>query len=549
MVVEEAGRATQNSELSIQHFPSDSWLLTPVDCTGGALQTSASYMMGIDVGTTGTRAVVVRPDGHVMGATTADHQPMRMPKPGWAEQDPEDWWQATILAVRGALKQSQVQGGDVAAVGLSGQMHGVVCLDKANVVLRPALLWCDQRSQAQCDWITSKVGADRVIKLVSNPALTGFSAPKLLWVRDNEPATYERTAHFLLPKDYVRFRLTGEFATEVSDASGTLLFDVAHRRWSKELIEALDINPQVLPRAFESPEVTGQLTAETALLTGLKAGTPVVGGGGDQAASAVGNGIVLPGLTSATVGTSGVIFAYTGVPNLDPQGRIHTFCHAVPGKWHVMGVTQGAGLSLRWFREQLGASEAWYAHETGEDVYNLIIREAERVPAGSNGLLFLPYLMGERTPHLDAQARGMWFGLTAAHTRAHLIRAILEGVAFSLRDSLEIFKELEIPVEQIRASGGGSRSFFWRQIQADIYGKEVVTLQESEGSAFGAALLAGVGGGIYSSVEESTREALQVRECLSPIDENVRLYDRQYEVYTQLYPAVQELIHRLAALA
>jgi xylulokinase len=484
-----------------------------------------------------------------MGATTADHQPMRMPKPGWAEQDPEDWWQATILAVRGALKQAQLQGGDIAAIGLSGQMHGVVCLDKASVVLRPALLWCDQRSQAQCDWITSKVGADRLIKLVSNPALTGFSAPKLLWVRDNEPATYERIAHFLLPKDYVRFRLTGEFASEVSDASGTLLFDVTHRRWSKVLIEALQIDPQVLPRAFESPEVTAQVTAETALLTGLKAGTPVVGGGGDQATSAVGNGIVLSGLTSATLGTSGVIFAYTDVPKLDPQGRIHTFCHAVPGKWHVMGVTQGAGLSLRWFREQLGASEAWYARETGEDAYDLIIKEAEKVPAGSNGLLFLPYLMGERTPHLDAQARGMWFGLTAAHTRAHLIRAILEGVAFSLRDSLEIFKELKIPVEQIRSSGGGSRSFFWRQIQSDIYGKEVVTLRESEGSAFGAALLAGVGGGIYSCVEEAAREALQVRECVSPTQENVRLYDRQYEVYRQLYPAVKGLVHELAALA
>jgi len=483
-----------------------------------------------------------------MGATTGNHQPMRMLKPGWAEQDPEDWWQATILAVRGALKQAHLQGSDIAALGLSGQMHGVVCLDKANVVLRPALLWCDQRSQTQCDWITAKVGAERLIKLASNPALTGFSAPKLLWVRDNEPATYDRTTRFLLPKDYVRFRLTGEFATEVSDASGTLLFDVTHRRWSKELLEALHIDPQLLPRAYESPEVTGQVTTETALLTGLKTGTPVVGGGGDQAASAVGNGIVLPGLTSATLGTSGVIFGYTDAPKLDPQGRIHTFCHAVPGKWHVMGVTQGAGLSLHWFREQLGASEAWYARETGEDVYDLIIREAERIPPGSNGLLFLPYLMGERTPHLDAQARGMWFGLTAAHTRGHLIRAILEGVAFSLRDSLEIFRELKIPIEQIRASGGGSRSFFWRQIQADIYGKEVVTLRESEGSAFGAALLAGVGSGIYSSVEESARETLQVRECLAPMKENVPFYDRQYEIYRRLYPAVKELVHALAAV-
>ncbi len=503
-------------------------------------------MMGIDVGTSGTRVVIVRPDGHVMGATTADHQPMRMPRAGWAEQDPEDWWQATIRAVRGALEQARLEGDDVAALGLSGQMHGVVCLDKANLVLRPALLWCDQRSQAQCDWITSTVGAGRLIQLVSNPALTGFSAPKLLWVRGHEPAAYERTARFLLPKDYVRFRLTGEFATEVSDASGTLLFDVTHRRWSREVLEALDIDPQLLPRAFESPEVTGQISTETALLTGLKAGTPVVGGAGDQAASAVGNGIVLPGLTSATLGTSGVLFAYTDAPKLDPKGRIHTFCHAVPGKWHVMGVTQGAGLSLRWFREQLGASEAWYARETGVDAYDLIIREAERVPAGSDGLLFLPYLMGERTPHLDARARGMWFGLTAGHTRGHLIRAILEGVAFSLRDSLEIFNELKIPVEQIRASGGGSRSFFWRQIQADVYGKEVVTLRESEGSAFGAALLAGVGSGIYSSVEESARETLQVRECLAPLEKNVTLYNRQYEVYRKLYPAVKDLVHALA---
>ncbi len=508
-----------------------------------------SFMMGIDVGTTGTRAVIVRPDGHVMSATTVDHQPLRMAKPGWAEQDPEDWWQATLLAVRAALEGARLQGTDIAALGLSGQMHGVVLLDKAYGVLHPALLWCDQRSQAQCDWITSKVGGDRLIQLVLNPALTGFSAPKLLWVREHEPAVYERSAHFLLPKDYVRFRLTGEFATDVSDASGTLLFDVKNRCWSQEVMAALDIDMELVPRAFESTEVTGQITTETALLTGLKAGMPVVAGSGDQASSAVGNGIVLPGLTSATLGTSGVIFSYTEEPKLDPGGRIHTFCHAVPGKWHVMGVTQGAGLSLRWFREQLGASESWYAREIGVDAYELIVKQAEKIAPGSDGLLFLPYLMGERTPHLDAQARGMWFGLTAAHTRAHLIRSILEGVAFSLRDSLEIFKELGIPVEQIRASGGGSRSFLWRQIQADIYGKELVTLGESKGSAFGAALLAGVGGAIYSSVEESAQEAIQVRECLAPQPVNVQFYDRHYRVYRALYPAVQGLAHQLAALS
>ena len=507
-----------------------------------------SYMMGIDVGTTGTRAVVVRPDGYVVGAATGDHQPMRMPKPGWAEQDPQDWWEATVRAVRAALEQARLKGADIAAVGLSGQMHGVVLLDKTNAVLRPSLIWCDQRSQVQCDWITSKVGAEKLIELVSNPALTGFSAPKLLWVRENEPKVYERAAHFLLPKDFVRFHLTGELATEVSDASGTLLLDVAHRCWSKKILSALGIDAKLLPRVYESPEVTGQITRETALVTGLAPGTPVVGGGGDQASSAVGNGIVLPGLTSATLGTSGVIFSYTETPKLDPKGRIHTFCHAVPGKWHVMGVTQGAGLSLRWFRDHFGASEKWMAEQTGADVYDLIAKEAEMAPPGSGGLLFLPYLMGERTPHLDAQARGMWFGLTAAHARAHLVRSILEGVAFSLRDSLEIFKELEIPVEEIRASGGGSRSFLWREIQADIYGKELVTLRTAEGSAFGAALLAGVGAKIYSSVEESARAAIQVRERMSPRQDYARLYDRQYQIYRSLYPAVREMAHQLATV-
>jgi xylulokinase len=506
------------------------------------------HVMGIDVGTTGTRAVIVRPDGHVAGAATGDHQPMRMPKPGWAEQDPEDWWQATLMAIRRVLEQAELKGSDIAAVGFSGQMHGVVLLDKTLAVLRPSLIWCDQRSQAQCDWITQQVGAERLIQLVSNPALTGFSAPKLLWVRDHEPRLFERAAHFLLPKDFVRFRLTGEFATDVSDASGTLLFDVVRRRWSQEMLTALDLDSKILPRAYESPEITGELTRETAVLTGLSAGTPVVAGAGDQAASAVGNGIVLPGLTSATLGTSGVIFTYTEAPKLDPRGRIHTFCHAVPGKWHVMGVTQGAGLSLRWFRDQFAPSESWYARYIDVDPYDLIIKQAEKVAPGSGGLLWLPYLMGERTPHLDPLARGLWFGLTASHTRAHLIRSILEGVAFSLRDSLEVFQELQIPVEQIRASGGGSRSFPWRQIQADVFGKEIVTLRTSEGSALGAALLAGVGAKIYSSVQESARAAIEVKERLTPLLKNVRIYDQYYQVYRRLYPVVQELAHTLARL-
>ena len=506
------------------------------------------YMMGIDVGTTGTRAVVVRPDGHVLGAATGDHQPMRMARPGWADQDPEDWWRAAQIAIRAALDQANLKGSDIAAVGFSGQMHGVVLLDKAGSVLCPALIWCDQRSQQQCDWITRRVGADQLIQYVSNPALTGFSAPKILWVRENDPQTFERVAHFLLPKDFIRYRLTGEFATDVSDASGTLLFDVTHRRWSPEMLQALNINSDILPRAYESPEVTGAISTEAAALTGLKAGTPVVAGAGDQAASAVGNGLVLPGLASATLGTSGVIFSYTAEPILDPRGRIHTFCHAVPGKWHVMGVTQGAGLSLRLFRDLFGAAESWYASQVDIDPYDLIIREADGIRPGSDGLLWLPYLMGERTPRLDSKARGLWLGLTASHTRGHLIRSILEGVAFSLRDSLEIFQELKIPVRQIRASGGGSRSLLWRQIQADIFGKELVTLRTSEGSALGAALLAGVGAGIYASVEQSAEQAIQVKESLAPIPDNVSTYDRYYEVYRNLYPAVRESSHRLADL-
>ena len=505
-----------------------------------------AYLMGIDVGTTGTRAVVVQPDGQVVAAATADHAPMRMPRPGWAEQDPEDWWQAAIRAVRAALEQAGTPGAEIDAVGLSGQMHGVALLDRSQAVLRPALLWCDQRSQEQGEWITARVGAARLIRLVSNPALTGFSAPKLLWVRDHEPGLYERVAHFLLPKDYVRFRLTGEFATDVSDASGTLLFDVTNRRWSTEVLEALEIDRKLLPRAFESPEITGQIRTEVALLTGLRAGTPVVAGAGDQAASAVGNGIVRKGLTSATLGSSGVIFGYTDSPLLDPRGRVHTFCHAVPGKWHVMGVTQGAGISLRWFREQCGESETWVARQIGVDSYDLLVQEAEKAPPGSDGLVFLPYLMGERTPYLDPQARGMWFGLTASHTRAHLVRSILEGVAFSLRDSLEIFGELGITVQEIRSSGGGSRSALWRQIQADVYQKDLVTLAQSEGSAFGAALLAGVAAKAYHSVEESARMAIRIRDSVHPAPGHADIYNRVYDVYRRLYPAVRELAHELA---
>lgn len=508
-----------------------------------------AYVMGIDVGTTGTRAVIVSEDGRLVGGATGDHEPMSMPRPGWAEQDPEDWWKATQEAVPAALKDAGLTGADITAVGLSGQMHGVVLLDKENRVLRPSLIWCDQRSQEQCDWITEKVGAERLIELTSNPALTGFSAPKLLWVRDHEPGIFQRAAHFLLPKDYIRFRLTGQFSTEVSDASGTLLLDVRNRRWSKQVCSILGVDTRLLPKVYESVEVTGSISRQVADSMGLNPDTPVVGGGGDQAASAIGNGIVVPGLTSITVGTSGVLFAHTDAPRVDPRGRIHTFCHAVPGKWHVMGVTQGAGLSLRWFRDQFAAQEVAQAAKENREAYELIIRQAESVPAGSEGLLWFPYLMGERTPHLDASARGAWFGLTASHTRAHLIRAILEGVAFSLRDSLEIFRELEVPITQVRLSGGGSRNPFWRQVQADIYGQELVTLRTSEGSAYGAALLAAAGNGVFSSVEEACRRTIEVREKTVPRPAERATYDRYYDVYRSFYPTVKGHSRRLAELS
>ncbi len=511
------------------------------------------YLLGIDVGTTGTRAILVDPaTGDVVAGATEEY-PLYTPQPQWAEQDPADWWRATCGAVKAALARAGIHPEDVQGVGLSGQMHGVVLLDKDDQVLRSSIIWCDQRSQAQCDWITDRVGAERLIELTSNPALTGFSAPKLLWVRDHQPDLYARARTFLLPKDFIRFKLTGEKATEVSDASGTLLLDVTHRRWSQEMLEALEIDPSMLPKVYESPEVTGCVTAEAAARTGLKQGTPVVGGGGDQAAGAVGNGIVRPGVLSCTVGSSGVVFAYMAEPKRDPRGRVHTFCHAVPGAWHVMGVTQGAGLSLRWFRDQFGGLERVLAAHLGADPYEILIEEARRAPVGCEGLIFLPYLMGERTPHLDADARGVLFGLTARHTRNDVIRSILEGVAYSLRDSFEILRELQVPIEQVRASGGGARSELWRQIQADVYNTPLVTINTTEGPAYGVALLAGVGTGVWQSVPEACDATIKITGTTTPDPERVKVYDAYYQVYRGLYsklkPAYDQVVAVIRAVA
>ena len=488
--------------------------------------------MGIDVGTGGTRALLVDQQGRVRAGHTMAHDDMTMLKPLWAEQRPENWWEASQAAIRGALAAAGIQGSEVRGIGLSGQMHGLVILDQANQVIRPSLIWCDQRSQAQVDFVNRTVGVEKVLKCIANPVLTGFTLPKLLWVRDNEPANFERARKMLLPKDYLRFQLTGEFASEVSDASGTALFDVVNRRWSWDLVDALGLDRGLLPEVYESVEVSGKISKQAAEATGLAAGTPVVGGGGDQASSAVGNGIVEPGLVSCTLGTSGVVFAHMEKVEYDRLGRVHTFCHAVPGKWHVMGVTQGAGLSLQWFRNHLAPGIS----------YDDLMKEASSAPAGSQGLYWLPYLMGERTPHLDALARGGWIGLTAKHTRADMVRAVIEGVSYSQKDCLVIVEELGAEARSVRASGGGAKSPFWRQTLADILRKSVVTLESQEGSAYGAALLAMAGTGAYGSVGEVCGAVIREVDRVAPREEG---YAERYKVYTDLYPALKSLFRRM----
>lgn len=505
------------------------------------------YLMGIDIGTSGTKTVLFDETGRTISSAYEEY-PLYQPKPGWAEQDPEDWWQAVRKSIRELLSSTLINACDIKGIGLSGQMHGAVLLDENNKVLRPSIIWCDQRSAVQCAWIEERVGRERLIELTCNPALTGFTAPKVLWVRDNEPAVYEKIRKILLPKDYIRFRLTGVFATEVSDASGTLFFDVRNRSWSKQVLEDLGISQNVLPDVFESYEISGEVSKAVAEETGLAQGTPVVGGGGDQASGAVGNGIVETGIISSTIGTSGVVFAFTDEVKIDPLGRIHTFCHAVPDKWHVMGVTQGAGLSYRWLRDNFGHMEKAIGELTGVDAYEVLGEEASRALPGSEGLIFLPYLMGERTPHLDPNARGVFFGITGRSTRSEMIRSVMEGVVYSLRDTFAIFDELGIPYSQVRASGGGARSRLWRQMQADIFGTEIVTINASEGPALGVALLAGVGTGVYSSVEEACRATIQIASRIEPSPKEMSIYDEYYKVYRALYGRLKPEFDRIVEI-
>ena len=515
-----------------------------------------SLLLGIDVGTGGTRALVIDQRGGIVASATAEHAPFASPQTGWAEQDPHDWWRATREAVAAVLRQPGVSADAIKAVGFSGQMHGSTLLDSHDEVVRPALLWCDQRTDRQCRQITEAIGAARLIELTLNPALTGFTAPKLLWVREHEPERWRMVRSVLLPKDYVRFRLTGHKATDVADASGTLLFDVGARKWSATVLDALDLKPSLMPEAFESPMVTGSVSTAGAEATGLKAGTPVVGGGGDQAAGAVGMGIVRAGAVSATIGTSGVVFAATDRPVLEAGGRIHTFCHAVPGRWHVMGVTLGAGLSLRWFRDQFVATgslvggtevppaptEVPPAQTPDErDPYDVMTDAAATAPVGSDGVLWAPYLMGERTPHLDPHARAALVGLSGSHTNAHVFRAVLEGVAFSLKDSFSIFEAMKVPISHVRLGGGGARSPLWRKIQADTYGYPVEIVAAEEGAAYGAALLAGVGAGVWKTVDDACDAVVRVVTRIEPDDADRATLARQYERYRKLYPALKHL--------
>ncbi|HEV2295444.1 MAG TPA: xylulokinase [Tepidisphaeraceae bacterium] len=507
------------------------------------------HLLGIDIGTSGTKTLICDEDGKVLATALAEH-PISTPKPGWSEQNPADWWDSTIAATKAVLKKAKLKADDISGIGLSGQMHGSVFLGDGDRALRPALLWNDQRTGRQCAEIEQKAGGRAaLIELVANPALTGFTAPKILWVREHEPRVYVKTRHILLPKDYIRFRMTGEYATEVSDASGMLLLDVVNRTWSDKLLSLLEIEKSLLPRLHESYEVTGTISAQAARSLGLRTGTPVVGGAGDQAAGAVGNGIVTSGIVSATLGTSGVVFAHADQPTRDPQGRVHTMCHAVPGKWCVFGCMLSAGGSFQWLRNQLGQEEVSLAKKKKIDPYELLIAGAQRAPGGCEGLFFLPYLTGERCPHPDPNARGGWIGLTARTTRDMLIRSVLEGVTYGMRDALEIMKQRNVAIRQVRASGGGARSPFWRQLQADIYQQPIVLTNATEGPAYGVALLAGVGTGVWKSVEEACKSSIKQTQKVSPNKKAAAVYERHYRVYQNLYGDLKDRFAEMATLS
>lgn len=504
-----------------------------------------AYVLGVDIGTSGTKTVLFDNKGKAISSATQEY-PLYTPKNGYAEQEPLDWWNATVTTIRTVLNKSGIKPSDVKGVGISGQMHGLVMLDDSGNVIRRSIIWCDQRTGAEVDEITAKVGHDRLIAITANPAITGFTAAKILWVRNNEPENYERCRHILLPKDYIRYMLTGEYATEVSDASGMQLLDVPNRNWSDEVLEKLEIDRSLLATVYESQDVTGTITANASNLTGLSVGTPVVGGAGDNAAAAVGTGVVEDGKAFTTIGSSGVVYAHTSKISIDPKGRVHTFCCAVPGAWHVMGVTQSAGLSLKWLRDNFFHAEMDTAELMGVDPYYLMDKQAERVPIGANKLLYMPYLNGERTPHLDPNARGVFFGLSTMHTKADMLRAVLEGVTYSLRDCMEVLREMGLNVSDMMACGGGGTSPLWRQMLADLYNCPVKTTVNTEGPALGVAILAMVAAGMYDSVPQACREIINADKLQNPVSANVPKYEEYYKIYTKIYPSLKDNFSHLA---
>ena len=493
-----------------------------------------SHLMGLDISTTSAKALIINAAGDVIAVGSAP-QPISQPKPLWSEQNPADWWHGMKQSIRAALSESGLSGGDISAIGLTGQMHGLVLLDDKGEVLRPSILWNDQRTQAQCDYMTAKIGADRLIELTGNPAVTGFTAPKVLWVRDNEPELYARAAQILLPKDYIRYKLTGGYATDLAGAAGTSLLNVAERAWSQEVLDALDIPADWLPPVHEGTEVTSVISAAGAAATGLRAGTPVVGGGGDQAAGAIGMGCVAPDTIGVTVGTSGVVFAPLAKYAYEPQGRLHAFCHSVPGAWHFMGVMLSAAGSLQWHRDSLAPDMS----------YEALLDEAAQIPAGSEGLFFLPYLTGERTPHPDPLARGAFIGLTSRHTRGHLTRAVLEGVALGLKDSFTLIAQAGLPADyEARISGGGAQSAVWQQIIADVLGAPLVNINTTEGGAFGAAILASVAAGMHIDAAAACGAMIQ-RGARVDVGADADVYAERYGVYQSLYPTLKDTFARL----
>ena len=497
-----------------------------------------NYFLGIDTSTTSSKALLIDSNGEVIAVATSPHT-LQTPKPLWSEQNPAEWWVAVSASIKSVLEKTGISGDKVAAVGLTGQMHGLVLLDDAGNVLRPAILWNDQRTQSQCDEIHQRIGKEKFIQITGNVALTGFTAPKILWVQENEPEVFAKAKHVLLPKDYIRLKLTGEYAMDKADGAGTVLFDLKSRDWSAEVLDALGIDKSWMPRTFEGPEFTGHVTAEAAALTGLKVGTPVAAGGGDQAAQAVGVGAVEAGIVGLTVGTSGVIFATTPSALIEPEGRLHAFCHAVPGMWHFMGVMLSAAGSLQWYRDTLAPDMS----------FDDLVKEAESAPAGCEGLLFLPYLSGERTPYPDPLARGAFVGLTLRHSRAYMTRAVLEGVAFGLKDSFTLIQNAGLgKITQVRASGGGTKGALWRQILASVLEAELVTVNTSEGAAFGAALLAGVGAGTWSDVPSACKATIRLTGQTLPDESQMKVYRKMYPLYRELYPALTSSFNKIGAL-